>query len=87
MQAKLKPSHIGSARVIAMGWLVIGSLVFAFAASFGVAHYWFGVPVHEAHTNRNATPYEIATSLGALLAGVAFFGIAGFALLRWLPQS
>jgi hypothetical protein len=86
VKAELEPSHVAGARTIARGWIVLGSLAFALAAAFGVAHYGFGVPMHEAHASRDATTDEIATTLGALLGGGAFFALAGAALLRWLPR-
>jgi len=85
MKPELRPNLIVNVRRIAGGWLVVGSLLFIFAAVAATAHYGFGMPVHEAHTNRDATPEEIAITFGALLAGGALFALAGITLLRWLP--
>ena len=72
---------------IARRWIGLGAVILAFTVIMAIAHYYFGVPIHEAHTEADATPAEIATILSALAAGSLFFIIAGLAVLRWWPKG
>ncbi|MGZ3298773.1 MAG: hypothetical protein ACXU8U_00475 [Asticcacaulis sp.] len=64
-------------RRMALYWLFLGMVGFAFCAFVLIGHFAFGMAVHEAHKNRLATSAEILVTFGIMALGSSLFGIAG----------
>lgn len=73
-------------RRIARGWMIVGSLVVVFISAMAVAHYVYGMPVHNNNTGELATPTEVLSALSVIGGGGALFLLAGFLLYRWDPN-
>lgn len=69
-------------RKIAQGWIVLGALGLIFVFVFAIAHYVFGVTVHEAHSQHVASSKQMSRTLIMLFAGSAAFTAVGWALFR-----
>jgi len=68
-------------RKMAQGFFVLGLLGLAFVSAFAIAHYIFGVPVHQGHSQRLASPTVVATTLILLAAGSGGFALLGGVVL------
>lgn len=68
-------------RKMARGFCVLGLLGLAFASGFAIAHYIFGVPVHQGHSQRLAPPVVVARTLLMLAAGSGGFAVLGSVML------
>lgn len=68
---------------IARGWIVVGSLVLAFAVAMAVAHYVYGEPTYDGDTGELASPASTLLTLALLGGGGALFAVLGVLLYRW----
>lgn len=68
-------------RKMARGFCVLGVLGLAFASAFAIAHYIFGLPVHQGHSQRLASPVVVARTLVMLAAGSGGFAVLGTLML------
>lgn len=75
----------GLRRRIALGWITIGGLGVVFVSAMAVAHYVYGVPVHDRNTGELSTAAITLMMVLLLEAGGLFFFVMGIVLLRWKP--
>lgn len=68
-------------RKMARGFCVLGLLGLAFVSVFAIAHYIFGVSVHQGHSQRLASPAVVARTVLMLAAGSSGFAVLGAAML------
>jgi TRAP-type C4-dicarboxylate transport system permease small subunit len=73
-------------RRIGLGWVIVGSLVVAFIVAMAVAHYGYGMPVHDQDTGAPSTPANTLTMFLLIGGSGAFFAVMGTLLLRWKPR-
>jgi hypothetical protein len=78
---------LGQLRRIAKWWVVIGTIGLIFSLTGLVAHFVFGVPVHNGNTGQLATSQEVGFVGTLLAAGFAFAAASGTAILRWLKKK
>lgn len=74
-------------RRIAKQWLVLGLAGASCMLVAATAHYVFGVPFHEGHSTRLASPALIAITVSVIGGGFSLFALMGAALLRWWPRT
>lgn len=72
-------------RRIALGWIIIGGLGVVFVSAFAVAHYVYGVPVHDRNTGELSTAANTLMMCLLLGGGGLLFFVMGILLLRWKP--
>ena len=70
---------------IARGWIIIGALMVVFISAMAVAHYVYGMPVHDRNTGESSTPANTLSIFMLLGGGGAFFLVMGILLHRWKP--
>lgn len=70
---------------IARGWIVIGALMIVFIGAMAVAHYVYGMPVHDRNTGESSTPLNTLVVFMLLGGGGGFFLVMGVLLHRWKP--
>jgi len=70
-------------RRIARGWILVGSLVVAFIVTMAVAHYGYGMPLHDRNTGELSTPANTLMTFVLIGAGGALFVVMGILLYRW----
>lgn len=70
---------------IARGWIIIGTLMVVFVSAMAVAHYVYGMPVHDGNTGESSTPANTLSIFMLLGGGGAFFLVMGILLNRWKP--
>lgn len=68
-------------RKMARGFCVLGLLGLAFVSAFAIAHYTFGVPVYQGHSQRLASPIVVGRTLLMLAAGSGGFAVLGALML------
>lgn len=68
-------------RKMARGFCVLGLLGLAFVSAFAIAHYTFGVPVHQGHSQGLASPTLVARTLILLAAASGGFAVLGGVVL------
>ena len=76
-----------TAQTIANGWLALGIVGLGFVVAAAIGHYIFGLPIHEGHTDRLASPALIARTLCALGFGSGLFTLVGFWVFNRSRQS
>ena len=72
-------------RRIARGWIMVGGLVTAFICAMAVAHYVYGMPVHDRNTGDYSTPANTLLTFVLIGGSGAFFFVMGILLYRWKP--
>lgn len=70
---------------IARGWIIIGTLMVVFVSAMAVAHYVYGMPVHDRNTGESSTPANTLFIFMLLGGGGAFFLVMGILLNRRKP--
>lgn len=73
-------------RCLARGWIILGSLGVAFIGAMAVAHYVYGVPVHDRNTGELSTPANTLKIFTLIGGGAALFLVLGVLLHRWKPD-
>ena len=73
-------------RRIARGWILIGSLMVVFISVMAVAHYVYGMPVHNENTGQLSAPGNTLMIFLLIGGGGAFFVLMGTLLYRWNPD-
>lgn len=67
---------------------MLGLLGLALVSVFAIAHYLFGLPVHEGHSQRLASPVLVArTLLLFAAASVGFAALGAAALCLSVPRK
>ena len=72
-------------RRIARGWIIVGGLVVVFISVMAVAHYVYGMPVHDRNTGEFSTPANTLLTFVLIGGGGALFLVMGILLHRWKP--
>ena len=72
-------------RRIALGWITVGGSGVVFVSAMAVAHYVYGVPVHDRNTGELSTAANTLMMLLLLGGGGLLFFVMGILLLRWKP--
>jgi hypothetical protein len=55
--------------------------------AMAIAHYGFGVPVHDRNTGQLSTPADTLSSMLIIGGGMALFLVLGVLLHRWRPDQ
>jgi hypothetical protein len=79
---KSMEDHREVLRRVARGWIIVGSLVVLFIGAISIAHFFYGVPIHNRNTGQPSTPEETRAVLLFISSGGAFFVAMG-AVLYW----
>ena len=73
-------------RRIARGWIIVGSLLVVFISAMAVAHYVYGMPIHNGNTGELSTPGNTLMTFLVIGVGGALFVVLGILLRRWDPD-
>jgi uncharacterized BrkB/YihY/UPF0761 family membrane protein len=73
-------------RRIARGWILVGSLVVIFISAMAVAHYAYGMQVHDRNTGQLSTPENTLMTFLLIGGAGALFLLLGILLYRWNPD-
>jgi hypothetical protein len=73
-------------RRIARAWIGVGCLVAALITAMAVAHYVYGMPVHDENTGQLSTPANTLMLFLLIGGGGAVFVVMGILLHRWDPD-
>ena len=63
----------------------MGGLVVVFISAMAVAHYVYGMPVHDRNTGELSTSANTLLTFVLIGGGGAFFVLMGVLLHRWKP--
>ena len=73
-------------RRIARWWIAVGSLVVVFIIAMAVAHYVYGMPMHDRNTGELSTPAN-TLMMFLLIGGGGVLSVGmGIVLYRWDPE-
>jgi hypothetical protein len=65
--------------------MIVGGLIVVFTGAMAVAHYVYGMPVHDRNTGDLSTPANTLLTFVLIGGGGALFLVMGILLYRWKP--
>ena len=69
--------NLAKFEVMALGWILLGALVGLAGVAIAVAHYRFGVVIHQNHGREPADPAALRRTFGLMIGVGSFFVVAG----------
>jgi hypothetical protein len=59
---RFRPLTSQQLRLLARGWMLVGSLLLVFISAMAIAHYAYGMPIEDRETGQLSTPANTLTT-------------------------